>query len=240
MWIFRRFVCVLRQGIRPFWGFCLRRKTRYSGSWVPNTAWHFTLTAMSAVEVSKTLARFLCIIIIIIIIIILFFIYFFILFYFLRNRNVNLYRSQWPRGLWLGSAAAGLLGFRVRIPPVAWKSVCCEWCGLSGRGLCVWLITHPEGHNRLWCVWVWSWILDNAEALVNWGLLSRGINTLRTGDADLRFYITTVQDGWRICVFNTRLFSLHNTLNYAIHRACLRMVLLTDVYRNLTSLWIKL
>ena len=44
----------------------------------------------------------------------------------------------------------------------------------------------------------------------------------------------------QICVFNTRLFSLHITLNYAIHRACLRMVLLTDVYRNLTSLWIKL
>ena len=44
----------------------------------------------------------------------------------------------------------------------------------------------------------------------------------------------------QICVFNTRLFSLHNTLNYAIHRACLRMVLLTDIYRNLTSLWINL
>ena len=44
----------------------------------------------------------------------------------------------------------------------------------------------------------------------------------------------------QICVFNTRLFSLHSTLNYAIHRACLRMVLLTDVYRNLTSLWINL
>ena len=43
----------------------------------------------------------------------------------------------------------------------------------------------------------------------------------------------------QICV-NTRLFSLHSTLNYAIHRACLRMVLLTDVYRNLTSLWINL
>ena len=43
----------------------------------------------------------------------------------------------------------------------------------------------------------------------------------------------------QICVFNTRLFSLQNTLNYAIHGACLRMVLLTDVYRNLTSLWIK-
>ena len=64
-----------------------------------------------------------------------------------------------------------------------------------------------------------------------------------------------IEDGWRrfaflhykcarrmtqICVFNTRFFSLHNTLNYAIHRACLRMVLLTDFYRNLTSHWIKL
>ena len=48
--------------------------------------------------------------------------------------------------------------------------------------------------------------------------------------------------GWvtQICVFNTRLSSLHNTLNYAIHRACLRMVMPTDVYRNLTSLWINL
>ena len=44
----------------------------------------------------------------------------------------------------------------------------------------------------------------------------------------------------QICVFNTRLFSLHNTLNYAIHGACLRKVLLTDVYINLTSLWINL
>ena len=43
----------------------------------------------------------------------------------------------------------------------------------------------------------------------------------------------------QICVFNMHLFSLHNTLNYAIHGACLRMVLLTDVYRNQTSLWIK-
>ena len=63
-----------------------------------------------------------------------------------------------------------------------------------------------------------------------------------------------IEDGWRrfaflhyncarrmtqICVFNTRSFSLHNTLNYTIHGACLWMVLLTDVYRNLTSLWIK-
>ena len=60
---------------------------------------------------------------------------------------------------------------------------------------------------------------------------------LRTGDADLRFlHYNCARRMKQICVFNTRLFSLHSTLNYAIHRACLRMVLLTDVYRNLTSL----
>ena len=34
----------------------------------------------------------------------------------------------------------------------------------------------------------------------------------------------------QICVFNTRLVSTHYTLNYTIHGAFLRMVLLTDVY----------
>ena len=54
------------------------------------------------------------------------------------------------------------------------------------------------------------------------------------------FHLTHWGRVTQICVFNTRLFSLHNALNYAIHRACLRMVLLMDVYRNLTSLWINL
>jgi len=64
-------------------------------------------------------------------------------------------RFQWPRGLRCRSAAARLLGLRVRIPPVAWTSVvsvvCCQvevsamsWslvqrsptdCGASGRDL---------------------------------------------------------------------------------------------------------
>jgi hypothetical protein len=30
-----------------------------------------------------------------------------------------------------------------------------------------------------------------------------GVNTLRTGDADLRLYITTVKDGWRKSAFLT-------------------------------------
>jgi hypothetical protein len=38
------------------------------------------------------------------------------------------------------------------IPPVAWKSVCCDCCVLSGWGLCDELITRPEESYRLWCV----------------------------------------------------------------------------------------
>jgi len=30
--------------------------------------------------------------------------------------------------------------------------VCCEYCVLSGRGLCDELITRPEESYRLWCV----------------------------------------------------------------------------------------
>jgi hypothetical protein len=65
----------------------------------------------------------------------------------------------------------------------------------------------------------------------------RHINTLWTGDADLRLCITTVEDGWRTSAFLTRAWfprTIHS--NYAIHAAFLRMVLLTDVYRNVTSL----
>jgi hypothetical protein len=61
-------------------------------------------------------------------------------------------RSQWPRGLMRVSAAARLLRLRVRIPPAAWMSVCCECCVLPGRGLCDGPITRPEESYRVWCV----------------------------------------------------------------------------------------
>jgi len=61
-------------------------------------------------------------------------------------------RSQWPHGLRLRSAAARLLRSWVRIPPEAWKFVCCECCVLSGRGLCDELIIHAEESYQLWCV----------------------------------------------------------------------------------------
>ena len=69
-------------------------------------------------------------------------------------------------------------------------------------------------------------------------IITKGLNP-EHGDSMVR-YLTHWGRVKQICVFNTRLFSLHNTLNYAIHRACLRMVLLKDIYRNLTSLWINL
>jgi hypothetical protein len=61
-------------------------------------------------------------------------------------------RSQWPRGLRRGSVAARLLELRVRILLVTWMSVSCECCVLSGKGLCVGLITRPENSYRIWCM----------------------------------------------------------------------------------------
>jgi hypothetical protein len=92
-------------------------------------------------------------------------------------------QSQWPSGLRHGSAAVGLLGLRGLILPGAWISLSCECCVLSGRGLCVGLITRPEETNRVWCVWVWSWSLSNEEALAHWGLSSHfpgSLTNLRT------------------------------------------------------------
>ena len=80
---------------------------------------------------------------------------------------------------------------------------------------------------------------QNENKIITWtqsGEKSHSFNTLWMGDADLHLYITTVKDGWCKSAFLTRLVSTHITLNYAIHGACLRMVLLIDVYRNATSL----
>ena len=60
-------------------------------------------------------------------------------------------RSQWPRRLRRGSAAARLLKLSGSNP--TWgMDVCCECCVLSGRGLCDGLITCPEESYRVWCV----------------------------------------------------------------------------------------
>jgi len=60
-----------------------------------------------------------------------------------RNR-ILVGRFRWP--------AVHLLVLRVRIPPGAWTSVCCECCVLSGRGHCVGLIIRAEVPCPVWCV----------------------------------------------------------------------------------------
>ena len=83
---------------------------------------------------------------------------------------IVLWRSQWPRGLTLRSAAARLLRLWVRIPLGASIFVCCECCVLSGRGLYDGLITRPEESYRLWCVVVCVIInLMNEEAMARVG-----------------------------------------------------------------------
>jgi len=52
--------------------------------------------------------------------------------------------SWWPRCLRRRSAAARLLGMRIRNRPGVWMSVSYECCILSGRGLCDGLVPRPE------------------------------------------------------------------------------------------------
>ena len=70
-----------------------------------------------------------------------------------RMKFVKLVRvsslSQWQHGLRRGSAAARLLRLWVRISSGTWMSVSCF---LSGKVLCVRLITRPVESYRMWCV----------------------------------------------------------------------------------------
>ena len=43
-------------------------------------------------------------------------------------------------------------------------SVSCEGCVLSGRDVCVGLVTRSEKSYRVWCVWVLSLNIKNEEA----------------------------------------------------------------------------
>ena len=80
-------------------------------------------------------------------------------------------RSQWPRGLRRGSAAARLIRLWVRIPPESCMFVSWECCVLSGRSLCDELITLPEESLPTVVCRMWYRNLVNKEALAHWGLL---------------------------------------------------------------------
>jgi hypothetical protein len=47
-------------------------------------------------------------------------------------------------------------------------------CVLSGRGLCIGLITLPENSHRVCCDWVRSWILDHEGFLITRGCYPMG------------------------------------------------------------------
>ena len=74
-----------------------------------------------------------------------------------------------------GRSLAGIAGSNLD----GGMAVSCECWVLSGRGLSVGLITRPEESYRVWCVWVWSWSLDNEKAADHDGLLRHGIIVLR-------------------------------------------------------------
>jgi len=73
----------------------------------------------------------------------------------------------------------GVSGVGLR-PPASWDcefeyrwghgSVSCEWCWLSGSGLCDGPIPRPEESYRVQWVWVWLRSLDIEEALAHYGL----------------------------------------------------------------------
>jgi len=69
-------------------------------------------------------------------------------------------------------------------------SVSCECCLLSGRGLCVALITRPEQSYRLWCVVVFD--LGSSRTTIPWPAL--GCSTMGVGDnlPGLNIFLTDV------------------------------------------------
>ena len=78
------------------------------------------------------------------------------------------------------------------------------------------------------------WQTDNINVSI-W-CIHNYINTLRTGDADMRLYITTVQDGWRKSAFLTRAWfprTIHLITQYMEHFSewsCWRMFIETRVF----------
>jgi hypothetical protein len=52
--------------------------------------------------------------------------------------------AAWLKAWVCGSSLAGIVGSN---PAGAWSSLYCECCVLSGRGLCVGLVTRPESDS---------------------------------------------------------------------------------------------
>jgi len=79
-------------------------------------------------------------------------------------------RSRWSRALRRGSAAARLLGLRVRNPQGAGISAYSECCLLSSGYLRIGLISRAEEFYRMRCVCKWSQNLNSVKAEAYWAV----------------------------------------------------------------------
>ena len=96
-----------------------------------------------------------------------------------------------------------------------------------------------EGHK--YSLWERTHFHDgNVGGTIKEYLCYTRFNALRTGDADLRFYITTVQDGWRKSAILTRacfLCTIHLIIQYiepVSEWSCWRMFIETWLHSELT------
>ena len=92
------------------------------------------------------------------------------------------------------------------------------------------------------CVGMWQRItaVSNGVRRIRKWVIVTYFKTVRTGDADLRFYITTVQDGWCKSAFLTRACfacTIHLIMQYiepVSEWSCLRMFIVTWPHSELT------
>jgi len=96
------------------------------------------------------------------------------------------------------TAVVELLILDLRTSETCWAVHKCQVINL--RSCCIWLVDLFE-------------LYDDARILTHCGRVTQicvfTLQLCRTGDADLRFYITTLQDGWRRFAFLTRWNSVH-------------------------------
>jgi hypothetical protein len=74
---------------------------------------------------------------------------------------------------------------------------------MLGLSINVFTVTHSEHVLQMWHVFA-SWRKRWPASSLNMKNEPLILTTLKTGDADLHFYITTVRDGWRKSAFLTR------------------------------------
>ena len=88
-----------------------------------------------------------------------------------------------------------------------WQRICSATVIYKTSTLCTELYNRcdpPQCNNNNYCSLSLSNRINFFTIRFEFRFFKTISNTLRTGDADLRFYITTVQEGWRKSAFLTR------------------------------------